>query len=277
VPSLLVHPHPPDALGCVMSVTPQSAGWKYVGFRVYRLRPGQVVQGGDRTREACVVVLTGRADVTVEGQPFKALGGRASVFDDAAPGVVYVPAGGQFSVAATNAVELAICTAPGHTARTPRVIGAADMINQVRGRGTNTRYVRDILPQTVPADSLLVVEVITPGGHWSSYPPHKHDTAVAGQETALEEIYYHRFKRPEGFGFQRVYTEERDLDESMCVQDGDVVTVPRGYHPVCAAHGYDLYYLNVMAGSHRSWVISNDPAHEWLLHDPAPARDKDPR
>jgi len=268
VPSLLVHPHAPDAFGCVLSVTPQSAAWNYVGFQVYRLVPGQVMRGGERDREACVVVLTGSADVTVEGQRFEAVGGRTSVFDKAAPGAVYVPAGGQYSVAANDDVELAIGSAPGHTSRAPRVIEAADMATQVRGRGTNTRYVRDILPQTAPADSLLVVEVITPGGHWSSYPPHKHDTAVPGQETALEETYYHRFQPPQGFGFQRVYTDQRDLDESLCVQDGDVVMVPRGYHPVCAAHGYDLYYLNVMAGPHRAWVIHNDAAHEWLLRDP---------
>jgi len=268
VPSLLVPSHPPDALGCVLSVTPQSAGWKYVGFQLYRLVPGQRVQGGERGREACVLLLTGTADISVDGQRFESLGGRASVFDQAAPGAVYVPAGGQFTVEAKDVVELAICSAPGHTPHAPRVIEAADMITQVRGRGTNTRYVRDILPESVPADSLLVVEVITPGGHWSSYPPHKHDTATSGQETALEETYYHRFKLPQGFGFQRVYTDERDLDESLCLHDGDLVMVPRGYHPVCAAHGYDLYYLNVMAGSHRSWVIRNDPAHNWLLRDP---------
>jgi 5-deoxy-glucuronate isomerase len=253
-----------------MSVTPQSAGWKYVGFQVYRLIPGQVVRGGESAREICVVVLTGSADVTIDGQQFEAVGGRGSIFDNAAPGAVYVPAGSQFSVAAKVDVELAICSAPGHTRREPRVLAASDMITQVRGNGTNTRYVRDILPETVAADSLLVVEVITPGGHWSSYPPHKHDTATSGQETALEETYYHRFKAPQGFGFQRVYTDERDLDESMCVHDGDVVMVPRGYHPVCAAHGYDLYYLNVMAGSQRAWAIRNDPAHDWLLRDPGP-------
>jgi 5-deoxy-glucuronate isomerase len=142
------------------------------------------------------------------------------------------------------------------------------MSQEIRGSGTNTRHVRNILPQNKEADSLLVVEVITPGGNWSSYPPHKHDTAAPGQETALEETYYHRFEPPQGFGFQRVYTDERDLDESLCVHDGDVVMVPRGYHPVCAAHGYNLYYLNVMAGPHRAWVIRNDPQHEWLIRDP---------
>jgi 5-deoxy-glucuronate isomerase len=268
VSTLLVHPHPADASGCVLTVTPQSAGWKYVGFQVYRLAPGQVIQCGQHAREACVVVLSGSADVAVEGQRFDGIGGRSSVFEDAAPGAVYASAGARFTVTAKDAVELAVCSAPGQTRRPARLIAAADMGMEVRGTGTNTRHVRNILPQTAPADSLLIVEVITPGGHWSSYPPHKHDTAIPGEETALEETYYHRFKPYQGFGFQRVYTDERDLDESLCVQDGDVVMVPRGYHPVCAAHGYDLYYLNVMAGPHRAWVIRNDPQHEWLIRDP---------
>jgi 5-deoxy-glucuronate isomerase len=225
------------------------------------------MRGGERAREACVVVLTGRADVAVEGHRFEDIGGRLSVFDDTAPGAVYSPAGSTFTVTAKKDAEVAICSGPGKSPGVPRVIESAAMRSEVRGTGTNTRYVRNILSETMPAESLLIVEVITPGGNWSSYPPHKHDTAIAGQETALEETYYHRFKPPQGFGFQRVYTGRGDLDESLCIQDGDVVMVPRGYHPVCAAHGYDLYYLNVMAGPHRAWVIRNDPQHEWLLRD----------
>ena len=169
---------------------------------------------------------------------------------------------------AKDEVELAVCSAPGKPGRAPRAIGASEMSQEVRGSGTNTRHVRNILPQTKEADSLLVVEVITPGGHWSSYPPHKHDKATVGKETVLEETYYHRLKPPQGFAFQRVYTDERDIDETLCVHDGDLVLVPRGYHPVGAAHGYDLYYLNVMAGPERNWIFRNDPAHAWLAKQP---------
>jgi 5-deoxy-glucuronate isomerase len=265
--TLLVRPQQPDESGCVLRVTPESARWTYVGFQVHRLAAGQTMRGGERAREACVVVLTGRADVVVEGHRFEDIGGRLSVFDDTAPGAVYSPAGSTFTVTAKKDAEVAICSGPGKSPGVPRVIESAAMRSEVRGTGTNTRYVRNILSETMPAESLLIVEVITPGGNWSSYPPHKHDTAIAGQETALEETYYHRFKPRQGFGFQRVYTGRGDLDESLCIQDGDVVMVPRGYHPVCAAHGYDLYYLNVMAGPHRAWVIRNDPQHEWLLRD----------
>jgi 5-deoxy-glucuronate isomerase len=261
---LLIQSGVPDAAGRVLNITPENAGWRHIGFQVHRLTPQQAVHGGSKQRETCLVVLAGTADIAIEGEHFADIGHRVSVFEDAAPGAVYAPAGSSYSVTARGDVELAVCSAPGKPGGTPRAIAAADMSKEVRGAGTNTRYVRNILPQTRQADSLLVVEVITPGGHWSSYPPHKHDTATSGQETALEETYYHRLSPPQGFAFQRVYTDERDLDETICVHDGDVVLVPRGYHPVGAAHGYDLYYLNVMAGPERNWVFRNDPEHAWL-------------
>jgi 5-deoxy-glucuronate isomerase len=265
---LLVRRQPPAADGCVARVTPASAGWQHVGFAAHVLERGQSLRGGEPGREACVVVLAGVADVAAGDRVFRAIGGRASVFEDRAPGAVYAPGGVAYQVTAGSRVELAVCTAPASAGGEPRLIDAARMSKETRGSGTNTRYVRNILPQTEPAESLLVVEVITPGGHWSSYPPHKHDTATAGEETALEETYYHRLDPPQGFAFQRVYTDDRTLDETCCVQDGDVVMVPRGYHPVGAAHGYDLYYLNVMAGPDRRGVFRNHPAHDWMLRKP---------
>jgi len=262
---LLVSPHAPDAAGCVLEVTPHSAGWRYVGFKVCRLERGQQLTGGEPDRETCLVVLSGTAQIAVDEVALGRVGGRVSVFDDAAPGAVYVPAQRRFALTADTSVEVALCSAPGRPGRGARIIPAEAMSSEVRGEKTNTRYVRNILPQTEPADSLLVVEVVTPGGHWSSYPPHKHDNAVEGQETVLEETYYHRLNPPQGFAFQRVYTDDRALDETLCVKDGEVVLVPRGYHPVAAPHGYDLYYLNVMAGPERKWIFRNDPAHEWLL------------
>lgn len=267
---LLIPSGAPDEAGRVIDVTPESAGWRYIGFQIHHLKPGQTIRGGSGERETCLVVLAGSADIEVDGQRFENTGSRGSVFDDAAPGAVYAPAGQRYAVTATRAVELAVCSAPGKPGRAPRAIPAAEMSQEIRGSGTNTRYVRNILPQTKEADSLLVVEVITPGGHWSSYPPHKHDKATQGQETVLEETYYHRLNPPQGFAFQRVYTDERDIDETVCVHDGDLVLVPRGYHPVGAAHGYDLYYLNVMAGPERNWVYSNDPQHAWLAGQPNP-------
>jgi len=163
-------------------------------------------------------------------------------------------------------MELAGCSATGNNASGPaRAILPADLSKETRGKGTNTRYVTNILPEDQPADSLLVVEVITPGGHTSSYPPHKHDQDNLPHESMLEETYYHRLDPPQGFAFQRVYTDDRSIDESMAVENGDVVMVPKGYHPVAACHGYDLYYLNVMAGPKRTWKFNNQKEHEWLL------------
>lgn len=265
---LLVRPHAADADHTVLEVTPQSAGWKHVGFKVSRLQAGETVSGGEADRETCLVILTGSAKVSVDGESLGEHGGRPSVFHDAPPGAVYVPAGSRYTVEASDAVDLAICSAPGASGIPARVIADADMSREVRGKGTNTRYVRNILPQDKPAEGLLVVEVITPGGNWSSYPPHKHDTFSEGEETSLEETYYHRLNPPQGFAVQRVYTDDRSLDETISVEDGDVVMVPRGYHPVGAPHGYDLYYLNVMAGPKRDWIFRNDPDHDWIMRKP---------
>jgi 5-deoxy-glucuronate isomerase len=260
---LLVRPAP--AAHRSVEVTPQSAGWDHVGFHALVLADGDVFERTTPARETCIVVLAGLADVVVDGQAFMAVGGRASVFADAPPGAIYVPAGCAYRVVARGRVELALCTAPGGDGAAARCIAPADMPCEVRGAGSNTRHVRNILPETAPAQSLLVVEVITPGGNWSSYPPHKHDCATDGQETRLEETYYFRMNPPQGFAVQRVYTQDRSLDETICVHDGDVVMVPEGYHPVGATHGYDCYYLNVMAGPVRKWIFRNDPDHAWIV------------
>jgi 5-deoxy-glucuronate isomerase len=251
----------------IVEVTPESAGWAHVGFRALRLTAGQAEALDTGARELCVVVLGGRVDVQAGEAQFQALGTRDSVFDERSPAAVYVPPGQPVRITARTDAEVALCSAPGDgQARKVRVLDPATMRRSVRGQGSNTRYVCDILPHDDPtAAHLLVVEVLTPAGHASSYPPHKHDTDTPGAETQLEETYYHRLNPPQGFAFQRVYTDDRSLDEAMAVENHDVVMVPRGYHPVVAPHGYDLYYLNVMAGPNRHWVFRNDPAHEWML------------
>lgn len=262
---LLVRPHPPDPDGLVVAVTPESAGWRHVGFEVFRLAPGQKLARSTGDREACLVLVTGRADVTAGNERFPGIGERMSVFEGKAPYAVYVPNGSDWTVEALTALELAVCSAPAGSGRPVRLIRPQDVGYERRGKGANLRHVYNILPETTPADSLLVVEVITPNGNWSSYPPHKHDTDAIPAESSLEETYYHRLNPPQGFAVQRVYTDDRSLDETMAVQDGDVVMVPRGYHPVGAPYGYDLYYLNVMAGPRRQWCFRNDPAHDWII------------
>jgi 5-deoxy-glucuronate isomerase len=252
----------------IVSVTPRSAGWKYVGFAAHRLAAGEAMTVPTGDDEICVVVLSGIATVATRSETWREIGQRASVFEDAAPYAVYAPAGESVSVTAHTTTEIGVARAPG-SPRSPahpaRLIEPSAMPRTERGQGLNTRYVRDILPQTAPADHLLVVEVRTPSGHSSSYPPHKHDTDNLPAESSLEETYYHRLDPAQGFAFQRVYTDDRTLDESLAVEDHDVVMVPRGYHPVVVPYGYESYYLNVMAGPTREWHFRNDPAHEWML------------
>jgi len=243
-------------------VTPQNAGWTYVGFDLWELDAPDFIAGGKDDRETCLVFVTGKGKVSVDGKELGEIGRRMSPFDGA-PQAVYVPAGHEWRVTATTPLTLAACTAPGGGKYEPRVIDVPAQIT--RGKGSNTRYVTNILPETEPAHSLLVVEVITPGGNTSSYPPHKHDTDNLPHESLLEETYYHRLNPPQGFAMQRVYTDDRSLDEALVIEDGDVTLVPRGYHPVATVHGYDSYYLNVMAGPTRIWKFHNAVEHEWLM------------
>ena len=167
--------------------------------------------------------------------------------------------------ASSDECQVALCWAPAERGVQPALIRAADVIQFKRGSGRTERTIHNILMEDRPAESLFVTEAITPAGNWSSYPPHKHDTVDPPRETYLEETYYHRTARPEGFAVQLVYTDDRSLNEAIQVRDGDVVLVPRGYHPVAAGPGYGLYYLNVMAGPTRRWLTTTDPDHRWQL------------
>jgi 5-deoxy-glucuronate isomerase len=260
---LRVRPAVPNQDGRIHRITPDTAGWKYVGFEVFKLKPGGTLVPDTQGRELCVVLVGGLARVAVEGKSFGTLGERRNPFAGK-PFSVYLPPGAQATIEAETDLEIAVGSAPASGRFKPRVIRPTDIDEEVRGSGTNTRYVRNILPETREAERLLIAEVLTPGGHWSSYPPHKHDSSGAG-ETQLEETYYHRLANPAAFAFQRVYTDDRSLDESVAVEDGYVVLVPRGYHPVGAPHGVDLYYLNVMAGPERRWQFRNAPGYESLI------------
>jgi len=255
----------PDADGLVVDISPESAGWKYVGFQVYRLSPGGTLVRSSGDREACLVLLSGRADVRTAKAEWRNIGERMSVFEGKPPYSVYVPSGDGFEVMALTDLELAVCLAPGKGIYPARLIEPGDVGVETRGYGNMERRIHNILPESQPADSLLVVEVFTPDGHWSSYPPHKHDVDDPPRETYLEETYFHKVRPEHGFAVQRVYTDDRSLDETLVVRNNEAVLVPAGYHPVAAPPGYEVYYLNVMAGPVRMWRFHNDPDHEWLL------------
>jgi 5-deoxy-glucuronate isomerase len=256
---------PKGTHGLVHDISPADAGWGYVGFALHRLAPGESAQGNTGDRETILVLVEGRATLAAAGQDFGEMGDRMSVFDQRPPHAVYVPGGQSWQATATTPLTLAICTAPAMGNHPARRIGPEGITLTPRGKGTNLRHIHAIaMEDRDVAGSLLVTEVYTPAGHWSSYPPHRHDEDDFPRMTYLEETYYHRLNPAQGFAFQRVFTEDGALDESMAVSDHDVVLVPRGHHPCAAPHGYDLYYLNVMAGPRRNWRFQNHPDHDWI-------------
>lgn len=247
-------------------VTPGEAGWTYVSFSVHRLAAGQSLAGETGGEEIGLVLLGGRVTVTSDGGTWEGIGQRPDVFSGL-PWAVYLPPGMSYRVDALTDVEIARCGALAERGVEPRLIGPDDVEVVDRGSGSTRRRIHNILMGNLPAERLLLVEVITPGGNWSSYPPHKHDTHRPPHETYLEEVYYHRLKPAAGFALQRVYTDDRELNETIAVGDGELVLVPKGYHPVAAPPGFDLYYLNVMAGPERDWKFTIDPEFERLSHE----------
>jgi 5-deoxy-glucuronate isomerase len=231
------------------AVTPETAGWIYVGFAVRRVA-GRL-DGVEEGRESCIVLLSGSCSFMRLGHAT-----RTTVFDGP-PTALYVPPNTPWWL--EGDAEIAVCTAPARGGLEPRLLDNPELVT--RGSGTEERFIANILMESEQAESLLVTEVVTPAGHWSSFPPHKHDLDDPPDERALEETYYHRLRGGRGFAFQRVYTDDGTLDESIGIEDGDVVLVPRGYHPVAADPRVDLYYLNVMAGPVREWRVSVAPGY----------------
>lgn len=222
---------------------------EYVGFEAVRL-VGRI-ERREEERESCVVLLSGSCSLMGLGDA-----ARETPFDGP-PTALYVPP--RTTWWAEGEGELAVCTAPAQGSHEPRLLDRPEHLT--RGEGTEERRIANILMESEEAESLLVTEVVTPAGHWSSFPPHKHDTDAMPDEALLEETYYHRLRGGSGFAFQRVYTDDGEIDEGIAVEDGDVVLVPRGYHPVAGNPRTDLYYLNVMAGPVRAWRVTLAPGY----------------
>ncbi|CAN5796346.1 5-deoxy-glucuronate isomerase [soil metagenome] len=272
---LLRKPIPGDSPGgLVQSINAAEAGWRYVGFTVRVLEVGEGLQRAADDHEVTVVALEGSLDVRAGSQSFESLGTRADVFDGPPAELALVAPGEPIEVVARTAATVVVADAPGGDVRVTRGLRAVDILVEHRGDGVTARRIHHLLPPAAQAGRLILFEVYTPGGTWSSYPPHKHDTQDPPTESALEELYYYRFARPSGWAFQRIYTPDRDLDAALAPTDGDVVLVPRGYHTVGMPAGYDGYYLNVMAGPTREWHFTLDPDHAWLMDwDPSAPRE----
>ena len=208
--------------------------------------------------------LGGRCRVEAAGQKWT-IGERASVFAGK-PWALYLPRDSAFTVTAEGPLELAVCGARAEKTLPPVLIRPEDVAVEIRGAGNACRQINHIVKPDFPADRLLIVEVFTPSGNWSSYPPHKHDVSEMPREADLEEIYYYRIDPPDGFGLQRLYTADGRTDAAYVIHDGDLLLVPEGYHVFAVAHGYTGYYLNVLAGDEpvRTMQPADDPTYAWV-------------
>jgi 5-deoxy-glucuronate isomerase len=248
-------------------------GFQFLGLKIHRLAAGEWLDGETGNHELGVVLFGGKCSVESSAGAWPSFGGRRTVFDGL-PYALYLPITTRFRLVAEESCEFAACYCKAERAFPARLVTPADVDIEIRGGGNATRQINGIFKPDFPADRLMVVEVYTPSGNWSSYPPHKHDVHNLPSEADLEEFYYYRMSQPAAYAIQKVYTSDRRIDETMTVRDGELVLVPEGYHPVVAAHGYDIYYLNALAGSARSMAASDDPDYAWVRQTWA---DKDPR
>ena len=267
-----------DASGLMTEVTPAVAGWDYISFQARRLAKGEEWSFETGDNELAFVNLTGRYAVRSSVGEWRGIGGRRSVFEG--PGhALYLPRGCAFTVVAEEAGEFAVAWTPANQDHPAFLTRPETVPSSIRGGDNACRQICDLLPPGSPVQRLVLVEVYTPGGNWSSYPPHKHDNHIVNPdggltEADLEEVYFFKFDRPEGYAFQWVYTDESSpmqqtgnpIDAVLRPEENCVVLVPEGYHPVASPPGYTTYYLNVLAGSAQSLANQDDPRFTWVKH-----------
>lgn len=253
---------PSDASGELLNFSRQDADWEWMGMSVKRLVPGDEWKIAHPGEETACVLLSGKCSADW-GDGKRAIGQRASVFSGL-PYALYLSAGDAVSFMAETVCEIAECHVPSREKFASRLITPRDVSVSLRGGGNASRQIVDVMRPDFPAERLIVVEVYTPGGNWSSYPPHKHEVHNPPAEVDLDEIYYYRMNKENAFAHQRLYSSDGTRDTVATVRDGDVVLVRDGYHPVVAGPGYDVYYLNFIAGSARSLAITEDPNHIWI-------------
>jgi len=236
---------------------------RWIRFGVVSLNQGQSWTSPLTDQEQGVVLLSGSCKAIVNGQDLGVMGPRKNVFEDP-PWGLYIPGDTPFQLQAESASELALCRCPSKSRGRPRMISPAELDLHHRGRPGFERKVVDIIVENVRADTMMVGETTNLAGQWSSYPPHKHEKDDLPREALLEELYLYKIDPPQGFGCQRIYTDDRSLDQSITLEHNDLVIIPRGYHPVAAAPGYRVYYLWVLAGPKRKLVAKDDPRHQWI-------------
>jgi 5-deoxy-glucuronate isomerase len=268
--------HDPNDPDLILSITPEMAGWDYISFQARQLASGQSWSFASGENELAIVNLTGRYTVQSNHGDWPGIGGRENVFTDAAH-ALYLPRRTEFTITAEVGGEFAVTWVPTDEDHDPWLIKPQDVPKSVRGGDNVSRQINDLLPPGSPVHRLVLVEVYTPSGNWSSYPPHKHDVHIEDEagnliEADLEEVYFYKIDKPEGYAYQRVYTDEHSpmhqagqpIDALVRAEDNCAVLVPEGYHPVVSAPGYTTYYLNVLAGTAQSLANQDDPNFTWV-------------
>ena len=251
------------------AVKPEKGGLEYLNFSAMKLKNGEYISGNTNNHEYVFVLLGGTVKVKIEGEVEEIIGDRQNVFKGM-PYAVYLSLNTYYTLTSlSDETDIAYGHCEAVNKFPNKIIKPGNIDVEIRGGGNATRQINNIVPPGFQCDRLVVVEVYTPSGNWSSYPPHKHDehkTDADGNliEADLEETYFYKIDKPGGYAIQQVYNNDRSLDEVVIAKDGDIVLVPEGYHPVVAAYGYNVYYLNFLAGSAQSLKASFDPKHNWI-------------
>jgi 5-deoxy-glucuronate isomerase len=277
--NILVRPgNDPNDPDLILSISPQQAGWDYISFQARRLAAGQKWSFSSGENELAIIVLSGCFDVTSNRGAWTGLD-RVNVFSGPAY-ALYLPRRTDFTVLAERGGEFAVTWVPTDQDHNPWLIEPQETPVSIRGGDNVSRQINDVLPPGSPVHRLILVEVYTPSGNWSSYPPHKHDVHIADGkgnliEADLEEVYFYKIDPPDGFAYQRVYTDENSpmhqagqpIDVLVLAKNNDAVIIPEGYHPVVSAPGYTTYYLNALAGSAQSLANQDDPCYTWVKNN----------
>jgi 5-deoxy-glucuronate isomerase len=259
-----------------LSITPEQAGWEYISFQARRLVEGRNWTFETGENELVIVNFSGRYTINSNRGIWSGFGGRKDVFAGAAH-ALYLPRHSKFTITAELSGEYAVAWVPTDQDHEPWLIRPEDVVVSVRGGDNVSRQINDLLPSKSPVHRLVLVEVYTPSGNWSSYPPHKHDIHLEDEdgnllEADLEEVYFYKIDKPDGYAYQRVYTDETSplhkagypIDALVRAEDNCAVLVPEGYHPVVSAPGFTTYYLNVLAGSAQTLANQDDPKYAWI-------------
>lgn len=244
-------------------ITKENSPCKNVEIDMVRLWDGEKKTYSEKDKEYGLLILGGKCTVEGDGFKYEKVGKREDVFGGNAT-CVYVPRNNVFTITACGEVSIAVCKCPSQNDHKPKLINPEDVVAKDMGKPGWQRHAMFILDERTEADQIYIGECYVEGGQWASYPPHKHDDDNMPTEANTEEIYYYEFEKPQGFGIQKVYTLEGDVDETYTVKSGDFVEIPRGYHPFHTAPGYRNYYLWVMAGKNRGFFMTTDEDHKWL-------------